>query len=126
MSRFDQAVGLARSLAIYHLIPRRQRALRTLYGRLTGPGDLVFDVGAHVGTRTRALAALGCHVVAVEPQPAMAAALRAAGLAGLVVLAPEPVDAPLIGTATGGDFARRVKQAIDPGNRFGPWGHADR
>lgn len=76
MSRFDQALGLARSLAIYHLIPRRQRALRALYAQFAGAGDLVFDVGAHVGNRTRALAALGCRVVAVEPQPAMAVALR--------------------------------------------------
>lgn len=77
MSRFDQALGLARSLAIYHLVPRRQRALRALYARFAVPGELVFDVGAHVGNRTRAFAALGCRVVAVEPQPAMAAALRA-------------------------------------------------
>jgi FkbM family methyltransferase len=76
MSQFDRAVGLARSLAIYHLIPRRQRSLRALYGQFAGAGDLVFDVGAHVGNRTRALAGLGCRVVAVEPQPAMAAALR--------------------------------------------------
>lgn len=76
MSRFDRALGLARSLAIYHLIPRRQRALRALYAQFVRPGDLVFDIGAHVGNRTRALAALGCRVVAVEPQPAVAATLR--------------------------------------------------
>ncbi|MEZ5419025.1 MAG: FkbM family methyltransferase [Vicinamibacterales bacterium] len=76
MSRFDRAVGLARSLAIYHLVPRRQHSLRRLYARFVQPGDLVFDVGAHVGNRTRALVALGCRVVAVEPQPAVAATLR--------------------------------------------------
>lgn len=76
MSRFDRAVGLARSLAIYHLIPRRQGTLRALYSRFVAPGDLVFDIGAHVGSRTRALRALGCTVVAVEPQPAVAATLR--------------------------------------------------
>lgn len=76
MSRFDRAVGLARSLAIYHLVPRRQGTLRALYGRLVRPGELVFDVGAHVGNRTRAFVALGCEVVAVEPQPAVAAALQ--------------------------------------------------
>jgi FkbM family methyltransferase len=76
MSRFDRAVGLARSLAIYHLVPRRQRSLRALYGRFVAEGALVFDVGAHVGNRTRAFAALGCEVVAVEPQPAVAAALQ--------------------------------------------------
>jgi FkbM family methyltransferase len=76
MSQFDRAMGLARSLAIYHLIPRRQRSLRALYGRFAAAGDLVFDIGAHVGNRTRALAGLGCRVIAVEPQPSMAAALR--------------------------------------------------
>ncbi|MBP7779695.1 MAG: FkbM family methyltransferase [Acidobacteria bacterium] len=76
MSRFDRAVGLARSLAIYHLVPRRQATLRALYGRFVAAGDLVFDVGAHVGNRTRAFLALGCQVVALEPQPAVAAMLR--------------------------------------------------
>ena len=76
MSRTDRLVGLARSMAIYHLIPRRQRQLRTLYSRWLRAGDLVFDIGAHVGNRTRAFAALGCRVVAVEPQPSVAALLR--------------------------------------------------
>lgn len=76
MSRFDRALGLARSLAVYHLIPRRQGALRALYRRFVRVGDLVFDIGAHVGNRTRALRALGCTVVAVEPQPAVAATLK--------------------------------------------------
>jgi FkbM family methyltransferase len=83
MSRLDRALGLARSLAIYHLIPRRQGTLRALYGRFVAPGDLVFDVGAHVGSRTRAFRALGCTVVAAEPQPAMAATLR-------TVVGPDP------------------------------------
>jgi len=77
MSRVDRVVGLVRSLAIYHVLPRRQRPLRALYGQFVSTGDLVFDVGAHVGNRTRALVALGCRVVAVEPQPAVAATLRA-------------------------------------------------
>jgi FkbM family methyltransferase len=76
MRRADQVVGLARSLAVYHLVPGRQRRLRRLYRRWLAPGDLVFDIGAHVGNRTRAFAALGCRVVAVEPQPHVAALLR--------------------------------------------------
>jgi glycolate oxidase FAD binding subunit len=48
--------------------------------------------------------------------------LRTAGLAGLVVRADEPVELPLIGATGGGAFATRVKQAVDPSNRFGPWG----
>jgi FkbM family methyltransferase len=77
MSRFDRGVGLVRSLAIYHAIPLRQRRLRRLYGHFVGAGDLVFDVGAHAGNRVRAFAALGCRVVALEPQPDFAWLLRA-------------------------------------------------
>src|SRR5581483_8323769 len=77
MGRVDRAIGLARSLAIYHGIPVRQRRLRALYATFVGPGDLVFDIGAHVGNHVRALAALGCRVVAVEPQPDFAWLLRA-------------------------------------------------
>ena len=54
MSRVDRVVGLARSLAIYHLMPRRQRPLRALYAQWSRPATSVFDIGAHVGNRTRA------------------------------------------------------------------------
>lgn len=77
MSRFDRALGLARSLAIYHAIPLRQRRMRRLYAGFVGAGDLVFDIGAHAGNRTRSFVALGCRVVAVEPQPDFARLLRA-------------------------------------------------
>ena len=76
MSRFDRAAGLARSLAIYHGIPLRQRRLRRLYRHFVERGDLAFDIGAHAGNRVRALAALGCRVIAVEPQPDFAKLLR--------------------------------------------------
>jgi len=76
VSRLDRALGLARSLAIYHAIPGRQRRLRRLYAGFVAAGDLAFDVGAHVGNRTRALAALGCRVVALEPQPDFARLMR--------------------------------------------------
>lgn len=77
MSRFDRSMGVARSLAIYHAIPLRQRKLRRLYGQFVHAGDLVFDIGAHAGNRVRAFKALGCDVVAVEPQPDFARMLRA-------------------------------------------------
>jgi FkbM family methyltransferase len=76
VSRIDRLVGLVRSLAIYHGIPLRQRRLRRLYAQLVEPGDLVFDIGAHAGNRTRALASLGCRVIALEPQPDFARLLR--------------------------------------------------
>src|SRR4026207_531877 len=76
MSRANRIIGLARSLAIYHAIPLRQRRMRHLYAQFVSHGDLVFDLGAHAGTRTRAFAAMGCRIVAVEPQPDFARLLR--------------------------------------------------
>ncbi len=68
-------LGLLRSFVIYWR-PGRQRGLRRLYRPFVGPGDLVFDVGAHVGDRSMAFAALGARVVAVEPQPHIVRWLR--------------------------------------------------
>ena len=76
MSALDRALGIARSLIVYHGIPGRQRRMRNLYAHFVKRGDLAFDVGAHAGNRTRALASLGCRVVAVEPQPDFARLLR--------------------------------------------------
>src|SRR4051812_41952418 len=72
----DRAIGLARSLAIYHAIPFRQRRLRRLSRGFLTRGALVIDVGAHAGNHVRALSALGCRVIAVEPQPDFARLLR--------------------------------------------------
>ena len=47
-----------------------------LYGNFVQTGDLVFDVGAHVGDRVASFRRLGARVVAVEPQAAMVRALR--------------------------------------------------
>ena len=47
-----------------------------LYGHFVQRGDLVFDVGAHVGDRVASFRRLGARVVAVEPQPAFARLLR--------------------------------------------------
>jgi FkbM family methyltransferase len=45
--------------------------MRRLYGRFIQPGDLCFDVGAHVGNRLRVWRQLGARVVAIEPQPVL-------------------------------------------------------
>ena len=76
MSRIDRAIGLLRSLAIYHAIPLRQRRLKNLYRQFVRTGDLVFDIGAHAGNHVRGFSALGCRVVALEPQPDFARLLR--------------------------------------------------
>jgi FkbM family methyltransferase len=47
-----------------------------LYAQFIAPGDLVFDVGAHVGDRIAAFRRLGARVVAVEPQPALQRMLK--------------------------------------------------
>src|SRR6185312_12615461 len=65
-----------RSLRIYYADKGRAAAMDRLYGSFVRPGDLVFDVGAHVGDRVASFCRLGARVVAVEPQPAMIRALR--------------------------------------------------
>ncbi len=65
--QIEQRIGLWRSLAIYYA-PGRVRRLRRFYAPLIRPGDLCFDIGAHVGNRVTAWAQLGARVVAVEPQ----------------------------------------------------------
>lgn len=69
------SLGLLRSLVVYRR-PGRQRALRRLYRPFVSPGDVVFDVGAHLGDRSSAFAALGARVVALEPEPVVARWLR--------------------------------------------------
>jgi FkbM family methyltransferase len=59
--------GLLRSLWIYRR-PGRLRGLKSLYRPLVPQGGLVFDVGAHLGDRTRAFRHLGARVIALEPQ----------------------------------------------------------
>ena len=71
------ARGVMRSLGIYYGWHQRRRssAMDALYRRFVKRGDLVFDIGAHVGDRVAAFRRLGAKVVAVEPQPALASAL---------------------------------------------------
>lgn len=68
--------ALARSLALYHGNRARHRAMDALYRRFLAPGDLAFDIGAHVGDRTSSFRRIGARVVAVEPQPGPMRLLR--------------------------------------------------
>jgi FkbM family methyltransferase len=61
---------------MYHGQPGRHRRLVNFYGQFLGPGDIAFDLGAHVGSRVRAWRTLGAQVVAVEPQPDCVRVLR--------------------------------------------------
>jgi FkbM family methyltransferase len=47
-----------------------------LYAQFVKSGDLVFDVGAHVGDRIAAFRRLGARVVACEPNPPLVKTLR--------------------------------------------------
>ena len=73
------------------------------------PGDVAVDVGAHVGVHALAMARRGARVVAFEPTPDSAAALRAA--AARNGLAVEVVELAL------GDAAGTVELLADP--RYG-------
>jgi FkbM family methyltransferase len=69
--------GVLRSVWIYHGRDRaRHRRMDRLHRRFVRPGDLVFDIGSHVGDRVGSFRRLGCRVVAVEPQPALQRVLR--------------------------------------------------
>ena len=68
--------GVARSLVMYHGVPGQHRRLLRLYRQFLAPGELGFDIGAHVGSRVRAWRRLGARVIAVEPQPDCLRVLR--------------------------------------------------
>src|SRR3978361_1349941 len=70
------ACGVIRSLRIYHRGGHNRAAMDRLYAQFVQPGDLVFDIGAHVGDRVASFRRLGARVVAVEPQPAMGQLLK--------------------------------------------------
>lgn len=68
--------GLSRSLDLYYRDATHNASLAALYARFVRHGDLVFDIGAHVGDRIAAFRSLGCRVIAVEPQPRVFRLLR--------------------------------------------------
>lgn len=70
------AKSLSRSLRVYHGDPARNAAMDALYAQWLHPGDLAFDIGAHVGDRISSFRRLGARVVALEPQPGPARAIR--------------------------------------------------
>jgi len=70
------ARGVLRSLRLYYGGRRRHVAMDRLYAGFIGPGDLVFDIGAHVGDRIAAFRRLGARVVAAEPQPLLVKTLK--------------------------------------------------
>ncbi|MFY1650640.1 FkbM family methyltransferase [Solwaraspora sp. WMMB762] len=102
-----QLAGLRRSLEFYYGDPDRDAAMDLLYRRFVAPGDLVFDIGAHVGDRVGSFRRLGARVVAVEPQPLCARAVR-------LVYADDPAVTVL--PAACGDTAGPVRMYINSAN----------
>jgi FkbM family methyltransferase len=76
LDRLRAARGVARSLRIYYGGRHRRAALDAIYSRYVTRGDLVFDIGGHVGDRVAAFRRLGARVMVAEPQPALATTLR--------------------------------------------------
>lgn len=61
---------------MYYGDPFKLWRMGRFYAQFIRPGDLCFDLGAHVGNRVWAWSRLGARVVAVEPQPACLNLLR--------------------------------------------------
>jgi FkbM family methyltransferase len=72
----SRVAGIARSLLTYYGPIWRRRRMEAFYRQFLQPGDLAFDIGAHVGNRVRVFRQIGAHVIAIEPQPDFVAILR--------------------------------------------------
>jgi FkbM family methyltransferase len=72
----QQTLGFSWSFLIYYGLPFHHQALTRIYAPFIRPGDLCFDIGAHLGDRVRAWSRLGARVIALEPHPGMMGWLR--------------------------------------------------
>ncbi len=68
-SNWKQYLGILRSQYIYYGKPWQQKRMTQFYRQFIGPNDLCFDVGAHLGNRTKSWRQIGARVIAIEPQP---------------------------------------------------------
>ncbi len=69
-------LGLLRSLVIYYWQPGKLAQLKTFFEAYLPENALCFDIGAHLGNRTKVWRELGARVVAVEPQEVCLTHLR--------------------------------------------------
>ena len=76
MRLLNRAYGLCRSIWMYYARLGGAAALDRFYRAFVPSGGLCFDIGAHVGNRTRCWSRLGARVIAVEPQADFARFLR--------------------------------------------------
>lgn len=76
LARDPALASLRRSLEVYYGDAARDAAMDRLYARFLKPGSLAFDIGSHVGDRIGSFRRCGARVVALEPQPLCARAIR--------------------------------------------------
>jgi FkbM family methyltransferase len=100
LRRDTSLASLKRSLDVYYGDASRDGAMDMLYAHFVKSGDLAFDIGSHVGDRIGAFRRCGARVVALEPQPDCARAIRAiyAGDDGVTLV--EAASGPKAGSLT--------------------------
>ena len=69
MNTLLKAYGIARSALIYRANPLKRQRSRTFYRQFVGPGDLAFDIGAHLGDRVQAWVDLGARSSRLNRSP---------------------------------------------------------
>lgn len=67
----QQSLGFTWSFLIYYGLPFHDQALAQIYAPFIYPGDLCFDIGAHLGDRIRAWSKLRARIIALEPHPGL-------------------------------------------------------
>ena len=72
----QQTLGFSWSFLIYYGLPFHHQALTRIYTPFIRPGDLCFDIGAHLGDRIHAWSKLDARIIALEPHPGMIRWLR--------------------------------------------------
>ena len=72
----QQTLGFSWSFLIYYGLPFHHPALTRIYAPFIRPGDLCFDIGAHLGDRIHAWSKLSARIIALEPHPVMMSWLR--------------------------------------------------
>ena len=65
----QRSLGFSFSFLLYYGLPFHHSALTQIYAPFIRPGDVCFDLGAHLGDRIRAWSKLQARVIALEPNP---------------------------------------------------------